>query len=82
MNGQLKRAVTILLLLITFVTLTSATKSSLYTRTVIITKIYPHKLGYKVLYMTNKLENKEVYLPMELFKKADGSDIFYGYDKA
>ncbi|MGL1891503.1 MAG: hypothetical protein OCD02_07730 [Spirochaetaceae bacterium] len=83
MNRQYKRALTILILLLTTLMLTSATKSPYYTKHVVITRIYPHQLGYKVIYMANNLEYREIYLPNELFTKdVDRSKIFKGYDKA
>lgn len=82
MNKQIRKVVSILFLLVTIVTLSSATKSPFYTRNVIITKIYPHKSGYKIIYMTNDLTNKVVYIPTSLFKKSNGSKIFYGYNKS
>lgn len=83
MNRQYKKALTILLLLMAVLMLSSATKSPYFTKSVIITRVYPHKLGFKVLYMSNELKNKVVYLPNEIFSVGnDGSDIIYGHDKA
>lgn len=82
MNLLKKRVLLGLFLIATVVVLTSATTSPLFTKSVVITKIYPHQLGYRVIYMANDLEHKEVYLPVELFKIDKGSKIFYGHDKA
>ncbi len=81
-----KKVLTILLLLLTTVMLSSATKSPYFSKSVVITRVYPHKLGYLVYYMANNLENKKVYLPMSLFKEQDGGErersrLFTGYDK-
>ncbi len=82
MNKQYKKALVMLFIIMSCFMLSSATKSPYYTRNVIITRIYPHKLGYKVFYMTNDLNNKEIYLPNELFDTSDSSKIFFGKGKA
>lgn len=87
MKTEYKRALSILLLLLTTVMLTSATKSPYYTRSVVITRVFPHKMGYKVFYMSNDLINKEAYLPSSLFieqkdKTLERSKLFTGNDKA
>lgn len=83
MNNIYKKATLIVLLLISSFMLSSATKSPYYTRNVIITRIYPHRLGYKVMYMTNDLTNRSVYLPKTIFSESnDGSDIQLGYGKS
>ncbi len=62
--------------------LSAATKSPLFTKSVVITQIFPHKLGYRIIYMSNDLALREVYLPIELFKVDKGSKIFYGLDQS
>ncbi len=84
MNINIKRALTILILLLSVVLFSSATKSVYYTKTVVITRIYPHKLGYKVFYMSNDLQNREIYLPNSLFESGleERSNIFTGNDES
>ncbi|QEN04072.1 hypothetical protein EW093_04945 [Thiospirochaeta perfilievii] len=82
-----KRALSILLLLLTTIMLTSATKSPYYAKSVVITKVFPHSKGYKVYYLTNDLNTKEAYLPSYLFEEQkddtrERSKLFQGYDKA
>lgn len=68
MKTKYKRALSILLLLVTTIMLSSATKSPYYAKTVVLTRVFQHKLGYKVFYMANDMTNREAYLPMELFQ--------------
>lgn len=87
MKTKYTRALTILVLLLTTVMLSSATKSPYYTKSVGITKIFPHSKGYKVFYMSNDLITREVYLPSHLFEEQkddtrERSKIFSGNDKA
>lgn len=87
MKTRNNRALTILILLITTILLSSATTSPYYTKSVVITKVFPHKLGYKVFYMANDLVNREAYLPNSMFGEQKSGDtersrIFSGYDKA
>lgn len=82
-----KRALTILFILLTVVMLSSATKSPYFSRSVIVTRVYPHKLGYKVVYMSNDMKNRSVYLPATIFEaqteEGDArSKIFNGYNKS
>lgn len=82
-----KRALTILILILALVMLSSATTSPYFAKSVIITRIYPHKLGYKVLYMGNDMKNREAYIPSSLFREQKDktkkkSIIFKGYNKA
>jgi hypothetical protein len=87
MKTGYQKALTILILVLTMVMLTSATKSPYFSRSVIITKVYPHKLGYKVIYMANDMKNRSVYLPSNLFETQKDettvkSRLFQGYNKA
>lgn len=83
MNNRYKKAIMMILVIISSFMLSSQAKSPYYTRSVIITRVYPHKLGYKVLYMTNELKNKSIYLPKTIFSDSnDGSDIILGLDKS
>lgn len=87
MKTKNKRALTILLLLLITVMLSSATKSPYYTKSVVITKVFPHSMGYKIFYMANDLVTKELYLPSYLFEEQEDetqerSSLFTGYNKA
>lgn len=44
-----------------------AAESEFYAKTVYIEKVYPHQLGYKVLYMTSKLDLAATYIPHSWF---------------
>ncbi|MBN2617868.1 MAG: hypothetical protein JXR64_06090 [Spirochaetales bacterium] len=80
-----KKILSILILLVTIVMLSSATKSPYYNKTVVVTKVYPHKLGYLVYYMANDLSLKSAYLPQTLFDQqepgVERSKVFTGYGK-
>lgn len=86
MKTGYKKLISILLLIMAIGMLSSATKSPYYTKSVVITKVYPHKLGYLVYYMANNLELKSVYLSQDLFREQEEgrerSRIFKGYNKA
>ena len=87
MNINKKRAITILILLLIVGLFSSATTSTFFTKSVIITRIFPHSMGYKIFYMSNDLKLKEVYLPGSLFtnERAEGlgkSIINYGYGQS
>ena len=70
-----------------------AVESEYYARTVYIEKVYPHKLGYKILYTNSKLDLVEAYLPHSWFSQSSslskdvlakgelmtGSDTAYPY---
>ncbi len=45
----------------------AAAESDYYARTIRIEKVYPHQLGYKVMYTTGKLEFATTYLPQKWF---------------
>ncbi len=56
-----------------------AIDSPYYVRTVNIIKVYPHALGYKVLYRNARMEYATFYVPMEWFGNASGkAEIVYG----
>ena len=40
---------------------------SVYIKTVRIAKIYPHALGYRILYFKSTLEYAEMYVPLQWF---------------
>lgn len=48
----------------------AADESPYFVKTVPISKIYNHQLGYRVVYMTNNFEFKVFYLPKEWFAVA------------
>lgn len=75
----------VLLVLVLFALIGAGTAfaqdSSLYVRTIYITKVYPHNLGYKVIYSTGTFEQEEAYIPLEWFKSTNGKGmIIYGDD--
>lgn len=87
MNTGIKRLITISLLLLSIMVLSSASKSPYYTKSVVIVKVYPHKLGYKIYYMANDLDVKSIYLPNTLFEEQvegerERSKVFQGYDRS
>ncbi len=82
MNILKKTTLLGIILLFSFVMLTSATKSPMFTKNVMIARIYSHSKGYRVLYRPNNASLKQVFLPMEIFKIENGSKIFKGHNKA
>ncbi len=56
-----------------------ATKSEIYPKAMHITRVYPHKLGYRVDYLKSDRTIDTFYAPMEWFKRAAGyGEIVYG----
>ncbi|MFQ3620655.1 MAG: hypothetical protein SNJ78_06895 [Spirochaetales bacterium] len=51
-----------------------ALESEYYAKTVLIEKVYPHNLGYKILYTTSKLDIAETYLPHAWFAHSSSRD--------
>jgi hypothetical protein len=47
-----------------------ANESEYYARTFQIEKVYPHRLGYKVLYLTARLSYAATYLPHKWFSQS------------
>jgi len=43
----------------------------MFVKTMPISKIYTHKLGYKVVYLKNDLDFAEFYVPLKWFDMAD-----------
>lgn len=67
----MKKTATLVLVLISLCVLgTFAMESDYYARTIRIEKVYPHKLGYKVMYTTGKLTFATTYLPQKWFSQA------------
>ncbi|WP_020613080.1 hypothetical protein [Sediminispirochaeta bajacaliforniensis] len=73
----MKKAITITLLaaLLTIVALSSvaAEESPYFVKTVSISKVYNHRLGYRVVYMTNDFQFKVLYIPQAWFAVAGQS---------
>ncbi len=56
-------------------------KADVYPKAMHITRVYPHKLGYRVDYLKSNRTVDTFYAPMEWFKKAAGyGEIVYGDD--
>ncbi len=83
----MKRKILLVLVLILVVSpvvlLAEAELSSLYPKTALISKIYPHKDGYKVVYVKSDMTLGVFYVPIEWFQEAGGkAEIMYGNDKS
>jgi hypothetical protein len=66
-----------------------AAESELYARTILIEKVYPHKLGYKIMYTTGKLDYTMTYIPHKWFShsstKGDSlakGEVLWGNDSS
>jgi hypothetical protein len=64
-------------------------ESEFYYKNILITKVYPHALGYKVMYMKGSMDLVEIYLPMKWFSASSGKDgqmakgeVIYGEDSS
>lgn len=53
----------------------AAEESPYFVKTVPISKIYNHKLGYRVVYMTNNFQFKVFYIPTEWFAVAGETGV-------
>jgi hypothetical protein len=51
-----------------------AAESELYARTILIEKVYPHKLGYKIMYITSKLDFTMTYIPHKWFSHSSAKE--------
>jgi len=60
------------------------TESEYYSVDLMVTRVSPHPLGYKVVYYDRYAELREVYLPLEWFQGRTGgkAEIIYGRDKS
>ena len=67
-----KKLLCIALFLLVIGSLVYAEESSMFVVTKHITKIYIHKLGFRVLFLKNDLTLGEFYVPMEWFLKPAG----------
>jgi hypothetical protein len=47
-----------------------AEESKFYARTILIEKVYPHALGWKVMYITSKMSFATTYLPHSWFSQS------------
>jgi hypothetical protein len=55
----------------------------MFVKTMPITKIYTHRLGYKVVYLKNDLNFGEFYVPLKWFDQAGGKGVIIkGFDPA
>ncbi len=53
--------------------------SEFYVKSVPIIKVYPHNLGYRVIYMRSSLELADFYVPLEWFYGAAGKgELVFG----
>ena len=78
-----KRVVIGLVLLFLFGICAYADEPDIFVKTMPITKIYTHKLGYKVLYLKNDLNFGEFYVPLKWFDMAGGKGVIVkGVDPA
>jgi len=58
-------------------------KPNIFVKSVPIVKIYPHRLGYRVVYEKNTLDLHHIHVPLEWFREAGGkAHIVWGQDPA
>ncbi len=83
-NVILKKKLFLLLLIFIFITFAeiSAEESEYYFKTVRIEKVYPTRLGYRILYMKNDLSFTVFYVPMRWIQEAGGKGEVVLTDKA
>jgi hypothetical protein len=62
-------------------------ESEYYYKNILLTKVYPHALGYKVMYMKGSMDLGEAYLPLKWFSlssskegQAPKGEVIYGDD--
>jgi hypothetical protein len=63
----------------------AAEESEYYVKSVIVTKVYPHQDGYRIVYQRENLKLGVVYLPMDWFYTDGGArkaQVIYGEDPA
>ncbi len=65
----------ILLLFIVGLFAASADESKMFVVTKMISKIYTHRLGFKVVFLKNDLSQGEFYVPMRWFDDAGGKGM-------
>lgn len=90
---EVKRTIFICIILLVVATgILSAEDSRMFVKTMPITKIYSHRLGFRVLYYKNDLSFGEFYVPLKWFDEAGGREqrenapqrgvIIFGNDNA
>ena len=81
----MRKSLCILLLFVLFGSLQAlfAQDDDIYVKTVLISKVYPHELGYRLLYIRGDLSIGELYVPREWFESAGGrGDLILGMDRS
>ena len=74
----MKKAIFIALLLVVAATLI-AEESTMFVKTVPIKRVYPHRLGYRVLYLKANLDFEEFFVPLKWANFSGGkAEIFIG----
>ncbi len=71
----MKKLIGIVVLLLVLGAALYADESKMFVVTKLITRIYTHRLGFKVVYLKNDLTLGEFYVPMEWFDKAGGKGV-------
>ena len=60
-----------------------ADESEMFVKTMPITRIYTHRLGYRVVYLKTDLDFGEFYVPLRWFNEASGKGVLIdGVDPA
>jgi hypothetical protein len=67
-----KRIISLLFVLLLFGAAVTAEDSKLFVVTKPVSKIYVHRLGFKVVYMKNDMNLASFYVPMSWFDEAGG----------
>lgn len=84
----MKKRILILAVLVSLLLLAGASlwaaeseESEYYYKNVILTKVYKHNLGFKLLYRKSDMQYTTIYLPMEWFYgAASKGELVYGDD--
>lgn len=71
----MKKLVGIVLLLLIVAVTIPADESSLFVVTKPISKIYVHRLGYRVVYVKNDMSLGDFYVPIRWFDEAGGKGV-------
>lgn len=85
MNSSLKKKIIILAIMVTVAGIASAFElSSLYVKTVYVSKVYTYEQGYKVMYVKQNLDIGTAYIPLKWVKEkkaiiVPGNDPLYPY---
>jgi hypothetical protein len=60
-----------------------AAPSNLYVKTVLVSKVYSHNLGYRLLFLKSDLSIGEVFIPMAWFDQGSGKgELVLGIDRS